>query len=325
MLNVTRNSIVRICRLEMVAMSESQEIFVRAHTVFAQKGESRRPSPAKWPEEVLVIDTETTLDTAQKLNFGVYRRCKLGPAGYQCVEEGLLQADDLDVQQRQVLERYRLDRRNVPGIEAKMFPPPMRLKRLTACGGSDVIQKTASKPLSAPNEYGHLRPTLRPRLRIREFHHRLLSRTDFVRRIFWKAVRKGHMVVGFNLPFDLSRLAFKSCPADKGGWSLVLSLWRGETDKPKPKTSASGHHLERRQNSVLWSQQPPPPRGMATRRPLSRSAHAGLGAAGMSPTRWTLRVLRSVCQGRWTTSRRAVLQTMKSSTAVRTCEPAPTC
>jgi len=262
-------------------MSESQEIFVRAHTVFAQKGESRRPSPAKWPEEVLVIDTETTLDTAQKLNFGVYRRCKLGPAGYQCVEEGLLHADDLDVQQRQVLERYRLDRRNVPGIEAKMFPPPMRLKRL--------------------------------------------SRTDFVRRIFWKAVRKGHMVVGFNLPFDLSRLAFKSCPADKGGWSLVLSLWRGETDKPKPKTSASGHHLERRQNSVLWSQQPPPPRGMATRRPLSRSAHAGLGAAGMSPTRWTLRVLRSVCQGRWTTSRRAVLQTMKSSTAVRTCEPAPTC
>src|SRR5271157_2642480 len=46
---------------------------------------------------------------------------------------------------------------------------------LTACGGSDVIQKTASKPLIAPNEYGHLRPTLRPRLRIREFHHRLLT------------------------------------------------------------------------------------------------------------------------------------------------------
>src|SRR5271157_5454614 len=53
---------------------------------------------------------------------------------------------------------------------------------LSACGGSDVIQETASKALIAPNEYGHLRPTLRPRLRIREFHHRLLWDSA----IFWR-------------------------------------------------------------------------------------------------------------------------------------------
>src|SRR5712692_9529473 len=149
----------------VVATSEVHDIFVRAHTVVPQKGWPQRPSPAKWPEDVLVFDTETTVDTVQKLNFGAYQRCKLGPAGYQCVEEGLLYADALDVQQREVLERYVADSKHVPGIEVKMFPPRMR-----------------------PNLY---------------------SQSEFLKRVFWRAIRKGEMVVGFNLPFDLSRLALK--------------------------------------------------------------------------------------------------------------------
>jgi hypothetical protein len=161
-------------------MSELHDIFVRAHTVFSEKKHPQRPSPAKWAEHVLVIDTETTIDTVQKLNFGVYRWCKLGSAGYQCVEEGLFYADALDVQQRAVLERYVADPKNFPGIEVKVFPPPMRLN--------------------------------------------LYSQSEFLKRVFWRAIRKDAMVVGFNLPFDLSRLAFKSSPADDGGWSLVLSL-----------------------------------------------------------------------------------------------------
>jgi hypothetical protein len=161
-------------------MPEVQEIFVRAHTVVSEKKRPQRPSPAKWTEHVLVIDIETTMDTAQKLNFGAYRLCKLSPAGYECVEEGLLYADALDVQQRKVLERYVDDPKNFPGIEIKMFPPPMRLN--------------------------------------------LYSQSEFLKRAFWKAIRRDAMVVGFNLPFDLSRLAFKSSPADRGGWSLVLSL-----------------------------------------------------------------------------------------------------
>ncbi len=161
-------------------MSEVRDIFVRAHTVVSKNKRPQRPSPAKWPKNVLVIDTETTVDTAQKLTFGVYRRCKLGPAGYQCVEEGLFYEDGLDRKQRKVLERYVDEPKNFPGIEVKLFPPPMRLN--------------------------------------------LCNRSDFVEHIFWKAIRKGAMVVGFNLPFDLSRLAVKSCAADNGGWSLVLSL-----------------------------------------------------------------------------------------------------
>ncbi len=173
------NSLLSTCARDPT-MSEVHDIFVRAHTVISQKERPQCPSPAKWPEDVLVFDTETTVDTAQKLNFGAYRRCKLGPAGYQCVEEGLFYADDLDMAQRNVLERFVDDPKNFPRLDVKMFPPPMRLK--------------------------------------------IHSRAEFVERVFWKAVRDGAMVVGFNLPFDLSRLAVKSCTADNGGWSLVLSL-----------------------------------------------------------------------------------------------------
>lgn len=160
-------------------MFESHDIFVRAHTVVPEKKRSQRPSPAKWPDEVLVFDTETTVDTVQKLNFGAYTRCKLGPAGYQYVEEGLFYVDDLDMAQREILERYVDDPKNLPGIEIKTFPPRMRL-----------------------NFY---------------------SQSDFLKRVFWKANRKGQMIVGFNLPYDLSRLALESRTADNGDWSLVLS------------------------------------------------------------------------------------------------------
>jgi len=53
----------------------------------------------------------------------------------------------------------------------------------------------------------------------------LLSRSDFVERVFWRSINAGAAVVGFNLPFDLSRLAVECSPARRRnqGWSLVLS------------------------------------------------------------------------------------------------------
>lgn len=157
-----------------VQTPETHEISVRAHAVIARKERVQFALPQKWPEEVLVIDTETTIDTSQRLTFGAYRRCKLTVSGYQCLEEGLFCADDLDAKGRAVLDRYIHDPRNVPQSDVKIFPPPMRLN--------------------------------------------LYSRSDFVRRVFWKRIRKpGAMIVGFNLPFDLSRLAVKSSPAADGG------------------------------------------------------------------------------------------------------------
>jgi hypothetical protein len=54
-----------------------------------------------------------------------------------------------------------------------------------------------------------------------------MSRNLFVRKIFWGAVRRGDLIVGFNLPFDLSRLAVKFANAKKSGWSLAPTLRKG--------------------------------------------------------------------------------------------------
>jgi hypothetical protein len=70
---------------------------------------------------------------------------------------------------------------------------------------------------------------------------KLMSRTAFVNRVFFRAVRNGDLVVGFNLPFDISRLAIKHGAAKRGGWSLVLSAQTGrrtgklEANPQKPR------------------------------------------------------------------------------------------
>jgi hypothetical protein len=51
----------------------------------------------------------------------------------------------------------------------------------------------------------------------------LTNRSSFMERVFWKSVRKGELIVGFNLPFDLSRLATKWPAGKKGDWSLAFT------------------------------------------------------------------------------------------------------
>lgn len=91
-------------------MNEIHDIRVRAHTVVSQK-ESRpnrltRTAPAKWPDELLVFDTETTIDSHQELTFGAFRRCKLSSDGYVSVSEGLFHTDDLAVSQLDILKQF---------------------------------------------------------------------------------------------------------------------------------------------------------------------------------------------------------------------------
>ncbi len=52
---------------------------------------------------------------------------------------------------------------------------------------------------------------------------KLYPRWQFLEKVFWKAIKDERMIVGFNLPFDLSRLAVDWATADNGGWSLILS------------------------------------------------------------------------------------------------------
>ena len=52
---------------------------------------------------------------------------------------------------------------------------------------------------------------------------RILSRAEFVERVFWESVRAGALIVGFNLSFDISRIAVRWAAARNGGFSFVLS------------------------------------------------------------------------------------------------------
>src|SRR4051812_33890668 len=79
-------------------------VAVRAYTVpeaaDADVGSARRGRRAmRDPRHVLVFDTETTVDSSQRLNFGSWRYFRVdweeaGPR-MQCVEEGLFYEDDL--------------------------------------------------------------------------------------------------------------------------------------------------------------------------------------------------------------------------------------
>src|SRR5271169_5826120 len=51
----------------------------------------------------------------------------------------------------------------------------------------------------------------------------VLSRAAFVEKVFWESIRAGALIVGFNLSFDISRIAVRWATARNGGFSFVLS------------------------------------------------------------------------------------------------------
>jgi hypothetical protein len=60
---------------------------------------------------------------------------------------------------------------------------------------------------------------------------------EFMEKVFWPAVRRGWMIVGFFLGFDLSRLSRGWRRSRKGGFRLILSLqldYKTRTWKPHP-------------------------------------------------------------------------------------------
>jgi hypothetical protein len=51
--------------------------------------------------DVIVVDTETTIDQAQAFTYGAYRHCRLEPSGrLRCLAEGLIYADELPIRDR---------------------------------------------------------------------------------------------------------------------------------------------------------------------------------------------------------------------------------
>jgi hypothetical protein len=76
------------------------------------------------------------------------------------------------------------------------------------------------------------------------------SRAAFVEKYFWRIIKAGGLIVGFNLPFDLSRLAMEWHPSRQRGWSLVLSLrksrktdrWEPNPHRPRVRITAKDSH-----------------------------------------------------------------------------------
>ncbi len=59
----------------------------------------------------------------------------------------------------------------------------------------------------------------------------MYARSEFMKRVFWPAIkRNGALVCGFNLPFDLARVALDWSRGDKGEWSLTMSQYANGTE-----------------------------------------------------------------------------------------------
>lgn len=165
------------------------QVALRAYAVRRAANEEPRAAPrrgALWrhePQRTLVLDTETTTDPSQRLNFGVWRYYVDRPDGLPgriCVEEGIFYADDLP-------------ERDPEGLVV--------LDAFVDAHQADV----------APGRNRDLR---------------LLSRSEFAEQVLWRhAYKHRATIVGFNLPFDLSRLAIAAAPGRSrfaGGNSLRL-------------------------------------------------------------------------------------------------------
>jgi hypothetical protein len=97
------------------------DIYLRCHArILDDKsgGQKSFNRPAPELEYVLLLDTETTTDTKQNLNFGAYQFCERDLNGnFVCLEEGLFYADDLEANQKEILRKYvRSENRKRTGI-----------------------------------------------------------------------------------------------------------------------------------------------------------------------------------------------------------------
>jgi len=142
-----------------------------------QKQDNHPPRHWRYPDAMVVFDTETRTDATQRLMFGSYRLIVAG----QCREEGLFYADDLPARDLEILKNY------------------------AATHSADVAEGNAEL--------------------------RLLTLSEFLDKFYRAAYKSRCLLVGFNLPFDLSRIAGDVAPARgrfAGGFSLGLWFY---TDK----------------------------------------------------------------------------------------------
>lgn len=179
------------------------------------------------PLYALAFDTETDVDETQRLNFGSWRIIRFEWTGgrkikrVDTVKEGLFYADDLE-------ER---DPKGLAVLQNYALTHPADVT-----DGNDI-------PLEDFLEVGPEIDTNLDFHSCREFVNKLFYKWAYKPRLNAQAGKKNQVrawVVGFNLPFDLSRLAIKATEArDRrfaGGFSLAI--WGDRLPNPhRPRLS----------------------------------------------------------------------------------------
>jgi hypothetical protein len=159
-----------------------ETIALRAFAETKTAKASRRAGKASKPRRFLVLDTETTTDAAQALLFGSYRYGRIAWNG--------------EVPTVSCVEEGFFYADALPEKHAEWFAI---LEQYCAAHSANV-SAAYSKGLEVPLQ--------------------LHSRREFLKKILYPAAYQGRaLVVGFNLPFDLSRLAFS--------WSVSRGLFTG--------------------------------------------------------------------------------------------------
>lgn len=110
---------------------ERRDLYLRAHTAkhvekLSETRERIKASVRKWPERVLIFDTETRIDVHQELMFGFYRICKLVGNHYVCESEGIVYAEELANHELNQIGTFVLN--TFSEVEVKQFPPQVRLQ-----------------------------------------------------------------------------------------------------------------------------------------------------------------------------------------------------
>ncbi len=208
------------------------------------------PTRIGW---ALVFDTETTIDPAQQLNFGAYRIVYRGSNNYvSTVEEGVFYAD------------------NLPSRDPAGYAT---LVDYAATRRPDVTGGTVGPP-------GQRVPC--------ESDFQVMSRRDWVEKVLFRCMRMGAVTVGFNLPFDLSRIAVGASPGigDNYG-AFSLKVWDLEGFRPHIII----RNLDSRKSLISTSGITPQPPGWTTPRFLDlRTLTSAITDGGFS--------LKSAC-GKW--------------------------
>lgn len=195
----------------------------------------RAPKRRKPIEHILVFDTETTPDSSQRLLFGSYLYCYLDKSGeLYPIEEGLFYEDGLkeyDPEGFRILTEYAEKGRRWDA-DAMRYRPVNEF--------SSRVDSLAAIEAEVPRE---------PNKELR-----FMSRSEFVKDVLYEvayptklwAKNKPATVVGYNLPFDLSRIAVDVVEARGqyvNGFSFQLLRDKGYSNVRTVKLGAKGTRM----------------------------------------------------------------------------------